>query len=152
MCDSNKQDIIDYCHEKYDTKTFGHAYAVSLIVKNNEILKNIYDMKLYGDFKNIVNLALCHDLLEDTDATIDEIISYFNITNNTQRQALITVLELITKQPDEPYIDYIKRIKKSNNFVAWCIKLADINHHFRLSDTLTERLKNKYITALTILL
>lgn len=69
-------------------------------------------------------IALLHDVLEDTDATYDELKKEFGT------DIAHTVL-VLTREKEEAYEDYIARVKTNNDAVA--VKIADIADN--LSDT-----------------
>ena len=50
----------------------------------------------------------------------------------------------------ETYEEYIAKIPKGS--IAYWVKLADMKDHLTLTDTLTEKLKEKYLRGLAILL
>ena len=52
------------------------------------------------------------------------------------------------------YIEYIKRIKKwaDTRQEAYWVKLADMKDHLAQTETLTDKLKEKYLAALPYLL
>lgn len=90
-------------------------------------------------------LSLLHDLWEDTDLPDDF----------TDDEYLLNLMELITHNPSiDTYEEYIQKIKDNYRQYpeAYYVKLADIKDHLMLKDTLTDRLKEKYIGALRILL
>lgn len=69
--------------------------------------------------------ALLHDVLEDSDYTAKDL-----------RQAgfpafIVEALCLLTRDKDEPYMDYIRKIKGNN--LARVVKLADLKHNSDLS-------------------
>jgi len=64
--------------------------------------------------------ALLHDVVEDTDVTMDELAQEFP-------EAVIAVLRLLTHEEGVPYFDYVRNIKA--NPIAVKIKLADIAHN-----------------------
>jgi (p)ppGpp synthase/HD superfamily hydrolase len=66
--------------------------------------------------------ALFHDLLEDTDATENEILEYGN-------QNILTAVKLLTKQKDYDMKEYIDGIK--NNPIAFAVKSADRLHNLQ---------------------
>ena len=66
-------------------------------------------------------IALLHDVVEDTDITLDELRSYgFS-------DAVMDALSLLTHDDGVEYMDYIKRIKF--NTLAKKVKLADLRHN-----------------------
>ena len=64
--------------------------------------------------------ALLHDVVEDTEVTMEELAREFPAE-------IIAVLKLLTHGEDVPYFDYVRTIK--GNPIAMKIKLADIAHN-----------------------
>ena len=78
--------------------------------------------KLDSDVEKAV--ALLHDTVEDTDATVEEIKEVFG-------EEIADAVEVLTHPKDEPYMDYIRRIW--TNRLARDVKLADLEHNMDLS-------------------
>lgn len=94
-----------------------------------------------------VIVALLHDVVEDTDITIEELAKVFP-------QEVCEAISLMTHHPAVDYFEYVKAIKE--NPIARKVKLADLEHNSDLSrlDIVTERdvlRKNKYSQAIEIL-
>ncbi len=70
-------------------------------------------------------VALLHDVLEDTSYTLED------IKGLGVSEKAIEALQLLTHDKDEPYMDYIQRIK--SNPLAAKVKLADLKHNSDLS-------------------
>lgn len=66
--------------------------------------------------------SLLHDVLEDSDVTIDFIKS------SGFSSAVIEALTALTRQKDEEYGQYIKRIKSTGG-IALKVKKADLRHN-----------------------
>ena len=83
-------------------------------------------------------VALLHDVVEDTDYTLEE------LKKEGFGDAVIDALALLTHDDDTPYIDYVARIKE--NPVAKAVKLADLAHNSDLSrmDTIDEKVMERY--------
>lgn len=64
--------------------------------------------------------ALLHDVVEDTDVTMEALAREFP-------REVIDVLKLLTHGEDVPYFDYVRGIR--SNPIAVKIKLADIAHN-----------------------
>lgn len=64
--------------------------------------------------------ALLHDVVEDTDVTMEDLAKEFP-------EEVIDVLKLLTHRKGVPYFDYVRKIKE--NPIAVRIKLADIAHN-----------------------
>ena len=91
--------------------------------------------------------ALLHDVVEDTDITLDDLAKEFP-------KEVIDALKLLTHQNGVPYMDYVAKIK--TNDIAKAVKIADLKHNSDLTrlDCITdkdiERIK-KYQEALELL-
>jgi (p)ppGpp synthase/HD superfamily hydrolase len=68
-------------------------------------------------------IALLHDVIEDTDITDAELSAQFPAR-------VMEALRLLTHQPDEDYLSYVRRIRGNPDAAA--VKLADLRHN---SDT-----------------
>ena len=101
-----------------------HPIAVSEIVKGQ------------GFGKNYQITALFHDLLEDTDATEDEILEYGN-------EEILEAVKLLTKVKGYVMSEYINAIK--SNKIAFAVKTADRLHNLQCAITTSEEFKRKYI-------
>ena len=93
-------------------------------------------------------VALLHDVVEDTDVTLDE-IKDFGFPDE-----VIEALALMTHSDDVPYLDYVRAMK--DNTLARRVKLADLAHNSDLSrfDKVDEKAiqrVNKYKQAILIL-
>ena len=132
MVDSQKvQSALIFAKEKHDgQKRIGgddyitHPIAVCDIVKSQ------------GFDENYQIAALFHDLLEDTDATEEEILKY----GNTE---ILEAVKLLTKEKGYDMAEYIGAIKK--NPVAFAVKAADRLHNLECAIITDEEFKRKYI-------
>ena len=96
-------------------------------------------------------VALLHDVVEDTDVTMEELEQEFP-------KEVTDALQLLTHTEDVEYYDYVRAIK--NNPIAKAVKYADIMHnsdHTRLigCDIPEEKAKyweSKYKKALDVLM
>lgn len=95
-----------------------------------------------------VCVALLHDVIEDTDITVEDLKA------EGFPKEVINAIELMTHSDSVPYLDYVKIIK--NNSIARKVKLADLKHNSDLSrldnidDKALERVE-KYKKAIEIL-
>lgn len=69
--------------------------------------------------------ALLHDVVEDTDYTLDDLRSM------GFPDAVVDALALLTHDPAVPYMDYVKVI--ATNPIARKVKMADLRHNSDLS-------------------
>ena len=93
-------------------------------------------------------VALLHDVVEDTDYTLEDLAAMgFD-------PVVIEALTLLTHDENVPYMEYVRTIK--DNPVAKAVKLADLQHNSDLSrlDTVDEKAlarREKYLKALALL-
>jgi (p)ppGpp synthase/HD superfamily hydrolase len=110
-------------------------------------------------------IAVLHDVIEDTEWELSEIISdegnfysilYQPATDNGVFEQecydiskdIYKALDVLTKMPNQSYIEYLTRL--SQDKLAIKVKLADIFHN--MSDNPSEHAKQKYLKAIPILL
>lgn len=101
-----------------------HPMAVAEIVRQNG----------YGIDVQIA--ALFHDLLEDTDATENEILALSN-------ENVLEAVKLLTKQKGYVMESYVSAIRK--NEMAFSVKGADRLHNLRCAFACDEDFKRRYI-------
>ena len=135
--------VLRLCASAYKLETYMHCLRVAEYAANNVIVKDDEEQQ-----ETAYILGLCHDLLEDTEVTIEHIAQ----ATGYSKGFLENVLGTLTKQTDESYIDYIKRIKANSSFYTYVVKLADMKDHLTQTETLTDKLKEKYWNALPYLL
>lgn len=95
--------------------------------------------------------ALLHDIVEDTDMTLEDLAAEFP-------PEVVTAVGFMTHDPDTDYFEYVRRIRE--NPVAVKVKLADLTHNsdatrFAGVTVPEERigyLRDKYAKAKAILL
>jgi (p)ppGpp synthase/HD superfamily hydrolase len=93
-------------------------------------------------------VALLHDVVEDSDLTLDDLRQMgFGDT-------VIAALALLTHDPAVEYMDYVRAVK--DNPIARAVKLADLRHNSDLTrlDTVDEKALarwEKYLQAMTLL-
>lgn len=78
--------------------------------------------------------ALLHDVIEDSDTTAEDLLAAGISERVTE------AVKLLTHDEDEPYMDYLARIK--GDPIARAVKLADLGHNSdtaRFDRPLTER-------------
>ena len=66
-------------------------------------------------------VALLHDVIEDTDVTLDI------LRQNNFPEDVIEAINVLTKKEDEDYAEYIRNI--ANNEIATDVKIADLMHN-----------------------
>ena len=93
-------------------------------------------------------VALLHDLVEDTEYTIEDLV------NMGFDKAITDAIALMTHTDDMDYMDYVRMIKE--NPIAKKVKLADLKHNSDLTrlDVVDEKALNrreKYLKAISLL-
>lgn len=92
--------------------------------------------------------ALLHDVLEDSEYTLED------LTRMSFSQPVLDALALLTHDESIPYLDYVAKLK--DNPVARAVKLADLRHNSDLrrldevDDNALRRVK-KYKEAISLL-
>ncbi len=98
--------------------------------------------------EDTVITALLHDVVEDTEYTIED-IKEMGFSDN-----VISALKLLTHDPSVPYMDYVRKIK--DNPVAKAVKLKDLAHNSDLTrldyvDDKARKRVEKYKRAIALL-
>lgn len=127
----NIEKLKEYTKEKHKgqlrkqgTPYYYHPLAVSELLKAS------------GFDINYQIAGLFHDLLEDTDATKEDLESISN-------RHVVDVVDLLTKEENYNMDDYIFRIK--NNEMAKAVKLADRIHNLEETNLASIEFQKKYI-------
>ena len=98
--------------------------------------------------ENTTIVALLHDVIEDTEYTLDD-LRKFGFAED-----VLSAISLMTHADDVPYMEYVVKIK--TNPIAKAVKLADLKHNSdmsrldRITQTDEERAK-KYKHAIELL-
>lgn len=96
-------------------------------------------------------VALLHDVVEDTDITMEELAKEFT-------PEVIEALKLLTHEHGDDYIEYVKRV--CTNPVAKTVKIGDMTHNMdesriydksKVSDKQIKHWREKYSKAMKIL-
>ena len=98
--------------------------------------------------ENTTIVALLHDVIEDTEYTLDD-LRKFGFAED-----VLSAISLMTHADDVPYMEYVAKIK--TNPIAKAVKLADLKHNSDMSrlDRITqidEERAKKYKQAIELL-
>ena len=98
--------------------------------------------------ENTTIVALLHDVIEDTEYTLDD------LRNFGFAEDVLSAISLMTHADDVPYMEYVEKIK--TNPIAKAVKLADLKHNSDMSrlDRITqidEERAKKYKQAIELL-
>ena len=125
----NYVDWIKKKHEgqkrKQGTPYYLHPVAVAKILKEKGFSE---DYQIAG---------LCHDLLEDTETTYEELLAMTN-------EHIAEAVKLVTKEKGYQQADYMKRIQQHK--MAHMVKLADRYHNLTETVLADPKFQKKYIT------
>ena len=93
-------------------------------------------------------VALLHDVIEDSDHTVDD------LRRMGFSETVLSAIALMTHDPNVPYMDYVAKIKEDP--IARAVKLADLKHNSDASrlDLVTPRDEarlEKYKKAIALL-
>ena len=93
-------------------------------------------------------VALLHDVVEDTDYTLEDLAA------EGFGKDILEAVALMTHEDDVPYLDYVAKLK--DNPIARAVKLADLAHNSDLSrigevDEETKQRLEKYKQATALL-
>lgn len=96
----------------------GHPYILHPITVAMTLAKNGFD-------DNTITTGLLHDVIEDTDYTIDD-IKKLGFPNEVS-----DALQLLTHDKNIDYMEYVRSVK--NNPIAKAVKIADLIHNSDIS-------------------
>ena len=121
-----------FAKEKHEGQTriggkpyISHPVEVARILEEKGFLDDCY-----------IKTALFHDLLEDTDASEQEISFYGG-------EEVLTAVKLLTKSKGYIMEDYIQAIR--NNPIAKMVKLADRLHNLSCAVIADEKFRKRYV-------
>ena len=132
-------------HEGQVRKGDGMPYIIHPIRVMNHLMK----MKKSKNITLLCVATLQHDLLEDTDTTLDEIADNFGHIVAGIVGELTSNKEEISKQGKTQYL--LNKMLKMSSY-ALVIKLCDRLDNIQDMDNMSQEFKNKYITETNIIL
>ena len=102
----------------------------------------IHPIRVSQEVQGVAKIvALLHDVIEDTDATLEELRAAFG-------DQVAETVEVLTHRKGESWLDYIARVKQ--NDLATTVKIADIADN--LADSPSDHAIEKSAKALDILI
>ncbi len=132
----------------YEPKTYDHALRVATYVADNSLIPS-------DKMDDCIALGIMHDLIEDTEYAKRAKNDLYNPESGlTKDKHFFNCLTFLTKEHGEDYIEYIKKIREVSDDMpeVYWVKLADMKDHLAQTETLTEKLRDKYLAALPYLL
>ena len=121
---------------EYATKKHAGQYRVGGLAYITHPVAVAEIVKAKGGDSDAVITALFHDLLEDTDATEEEILRLSN-------ENVLRSVKLLTKQKNYVMKDYVDGIRKDKT--AFLVKGADRLHNLRSAVCTDDDFKKRYI-------
>lgn len=82
-------------------------------------VKNDPNLETDETVDKILSVAYLHDVLEDTDATMNDLLAVFP-------KDVCEAVEILTKKKGEMYYDFVNRIIASKNLIAKTVKISDL--------------------------
>ena len=98
--------------------------------------------------KEYMMVALLHDIIEDTDTTIEELAL---VESSNVDFTIINDIFTLTRKPNQTYFEYIDYIITRGSKRAKIIKYYDILDHLNNKETLKPSLKKRYLKAKELL-
>jgi len=116
----------------YFKDDFSKAVTIAAVAHDGQVDKGGCDylchpLHIASHFKSKTEriVAILHDVIEDSDLTLDDMIDFgFQST-------VVRALEAITKKPREDYWEYINRVLQ--NKVAIAVKIVDLEHNMDIT-------------------
>lgn len=130
--------IILFASKWYSQKKFVHAMRVAAFAA--KIAKETFGF----ESPNAFIIGLAHDLIEDTEAPVEELEAIIG-------EDLMSSVWILTKCDDVTYQEYIDEIVSSKDQYAIIVKRSDIKDHLIESSEPSEK-NQKYLAALATLL
>lgn len=116
----------------------GNPYTQHLFSVYEKVKCNGFDVSV---------VALLHDIVEDTDIALEDLVS------EGFSSEVVGMIEILTRREEETYKNYINRVLESDNYGALIIKKADLEDNINISrlGQATEkdmlRIRDRYIPA-----
>ena len=109
------------------------------------MLSHPYAVGMMGSTNDEVVVGFLHDVFRDTDIDQIELMKMFPID-------IVTTISMMTRRSGEMYTDYISRIIKSQNTLAFQVKLNDLKYNLAVAEAdKSFSLANRYRTAITMI-
>lgn len=126
-------DVVDLIEKKFDgiVDKGGNPYIEHLYYVADQISMemngplNMDYTSLRSFYEHAVIVALLHDILEDTDCTVDDLYAL------GCDQEIVDDVVILTKPKQERYVDYIKRVNTNN--IARLVKIYDLQHNMDIT-------------------
>lgn len=147
MKSSEYEAIKVVCDKWYPKKKKEHCAAVEALAMADPMFFTLSDEQKFF----VKALAYAHDVIEDTDCPLDDLIECIDIDGEFERLDFVRDLTLLTHQKGEEYYKYVSDIVNSRRIFAVMVKRADMMDHLQRKVTLTEKLKKKYFPVIPML-
>ena len=142
---------------EYNFDLFVKAYNYAMVKHNGQFREDgvpyithpMTVAQMVGDNNYVKIVAILHDTLEDTNATMPELRDNFG-------EEIMNSVNLLSKKTTLPYEEYIQKIKVCGTKDEISVKIADLKHNLSTIDNIKDesrrnKLKNRYEKALTVL-
>ena len=134
-CLLNLGELIELAEKQYPKNKFIHATRVATYAMEKAMMRRDVDpIEAYA-------VGIAHDLLEDTKCTQSDLFAIMD-------KKLVYDVVCLTKAEGTPYEEYIESIVKYGSPLSILVKSADMKDHMTQTETLTDKLKEKYLPNL----
>lgn len=131
--------LMSLCLEYYPKKKMIHALRVA-----DYAYKAAKDITAVSP-QDAYLVGLAHDLIEDTDCPQNQLQEILGTD-------LFSAVVILTKDDKDDYDKYIHSILDSGDKLAILVKRADMKDHFMQTETLTDKLRDKYLPVVGLFL
>lgn len=132
---------LELAEKHYPKKKLQHALRVALYASEIARTDTRCGLQKHLTVDYAFTVGILHDLVEDTDVSLDLIREEFDVY-------VSEAVHILTKSEDAEYADYIDHIFEMNDILAFWVKKADMKDHLAQTETLTDKLKEKYLPVI----
>jgi (p)ppGpp synthase/HD superfamily hydrolase len=132
---------LQIAEDVYPKKKLQHAIRVANYAVEIAELDARYGTEPYLNSDCVFIVGILHDVVEDTEVPLGYIQEEFNVY-------ISEAIGLLTKPEDVDYKDYIDNLLAAKDILAYWVKKADMKDHIAQTETLTDKLKEKYLPVL----
>ena len=137
----DRQSLMKLAVEYYSEKKLAHAVRVATYAADTPFADAATKNSLWA-------VGLMHDIIEDTSLTYQQ-LDETKLLNYLELEAV----QILTHHKEDcSYEEYIKNIADEGNLLALCVKRADMHDHLNKTETLSDKLKEKYYPVIKYLI
>lgn len=100
----------------------------------NPAILHLMAVCLAGKSEQQKKAGILHDIVEDTDLTLDD------LRQKGVEEDVVRVVDLLTHREEDSYEEYIRKIVSSGNEIAIQVKLNDLHHNLQRAEDAVQAL------------